>query len=176
VPFLAVGLAIAVPLLRGSLPVVSDRVDEADYFDDTRREVVAEALDAGATSFTAAGVTADNPLWQFVNVAVGPLPMAWRNLPLLLAGFDAVLWIALWALAVLGYRYTTTSRWGVVLSVVPALALLVYLSISLTNFGLIMRLRALGLPFLAPLAAVGIALLIERLRRPRTPSGPDLHT
>ena len=167
-PFLATSLALTAFLLSDRLPLLSGRVEDAEYFDESRMERATEALDVGATAFSTAGVTADNLVWQFVNVAIGPLPMAWRNLPLLAAGIDAVLWIALWGLALYGYRNLTVNRWGAVLCTAPALALLAYLAMTLTNFGIIMRLRALGLPLLVPLAAVGIAVLIERRGRPRT--------
>lgn len=160
-------------LLLGSLvvllavPVLGQRLEGSSYFDDARRQTVAQALDSGSTGFSQSGVLHGNAVSDILNTAIGPLPFAWKSPGLIAAGIDGLLWLSLWGFALYGWRHLRTNRWGAFLCLLPLSAIVIYLSGSSTNFGLIMRMRGMGLPFAAPIAGYGIAhLLAGRKKRP----------
>lgn len=150
---------------------------QAQYFDSARNAVVEEALNVGATSFDAAGGVSAGPsagpeaplgpfgerLESFVAVLAGPFPWQWNNLPLVVVGIDALIWITLWGLTLAGFL-NGTAKWPFAYMVVPALALAAYLSLTATNFGLILRMRGLLLAFIAVPAAHGVRSLFRRWR------------
>lgn len=159
-------IALAGVALAVALPALGSRFSGVNYFDAERTQIVARALDTGGTGFSSAGVSTGGA-WQYVNTLVGPLPTSWVNPSLLFAGVDAALWIAIWTLSYIGYRNLETNRWAVLLAVVPTLAMLLFLGQSATNFGLIIRLRGLAIPLMAPLVGYGIATVLERRKARR---------
>lgn len=158
---IAVGLAVAVTVL--TTVVGTNR-----YFDSDRQAVVSNALDTGTTSFSASGFedSGGGPFTTIVSVistAIGPFPWQWTSFELLVVGLDAALWVGVWAMVVLAAREKGLARTAICW--LPAVALICYLGATVTNFGLIMRLRALDVPLVAPVVGVGIGLVIERYRR-----------
>lgn len=163
-----------------ALPVLSEVADQASYFDEDRQDAAAISLNRGSTSFESAGLSYDTseegwtqgvralPLTSF-----GPAPWSWRSVPLLVVGLDGLLWVGVWALAVFGLR-ASRNVFHAALCIIPTLLLLVYVGTLGTNFGLVMRLRALGIPLLAPLVGLGIAFLLDaRPRRQQEAQSPD---
>jgi len=158
-----VAMAIGVGL---ALTVVGSLLARANYFDSDTTSTAAVAHDVGTTSFSAAAGGAGEfggGIGGFIAVAFGPFPWQWTNSGLLVVGVDALLWLGLWSLAILGIR-SLRSPMSAIYCWMPTLALFYYLSLGSTNFGLIMRLRTLGLPFIAPLAGLGLAILFQRSR------------
>jgi hypothetical protein len=146
--------------------VITPAVESADYFDADRRAQVAQGLDAGSTSFSQAGEGFTGGLSNLPSIMFGPFPWQITSPGLLVVGIDAILWLFMWLFAVRGILSLRVKA-ASVYCWLPTLALVYYLSTTATNFGLIMRLRALGIPFIAPLAAVGIAVFLERRRQLR---------
>lgn len=159
---IAVGIAIVAPVALSAL-------SNSTYFDMDQAAKTAVALDYGTTGFTSAGIGEQGAVMAFVYTALGPLPHQWVNIGLLSAGIDAVLWLVVWVFVVQGSRLDLPNSWFKLLSVAPSLALMAYVSASATNFGLIMRFRALALPLLAPLAAAGFSAWRDKRR---SDSGP----
>lgn len=156
---LGVGLVVAAS-------VITPAVESADYFDADRQARVATALDTGSTSFSQAGEGFTGGLSNLPSIMFGPFPWQVTSPGLLIAGIDAVLWLLVWLFAVRGVLSLRVKA-ASVYCWLPTLGLLYYMSSAATNFGLIMRMRALGVPFIAPLAAVGIAVFLERRRQLR---------
>jgi hypothetical protein len=161
---LAMGLAVA--LL--AVPYLVQRFAGTRVFDSERQAVVADALNRGATSFASAGVDPNSLPMAALQILTGPWPWAWRNLALLAAGFDALLWVGLYLLAYVGSRQEKSNGWAVLLLLVPPVALALYLAQTGTNFGLIMRMRGMNIPFIVPLAALGWAHVAARISARRT--------
>lgn len=158
-------LAVSAAMLVVLLPSLTSSLQDSVSFDADRQQVVAEALNKGTTSYGAAGLSTDNSVLMFVYTAVGPPPTALANPGLLAAGIDAMLWLAMWFFAVYGWRKLPDARWGLLVCMVPSAVLLLYLSEIATNFGLIMRMRALLIPLMAPAAAIGVKHWISQRRR-----------
>lgn len=122
------------------------------------------------TGFGAAdGVAASAGLLESgFKVAFGPYPWEWLGVGLPFA-FDAVVWLTVLALAVLGW-WRSPHRVELLLLVLPALALSGALMITSGNYGTMQRLRAQTSVLLIPVAAAGWTLLVARLRSARRPA------
>jgi len=147
------------------LPQLNSR---AQYFDSDRQEVVSRALNTGTTGFDAAGASGglslENPIQSvqtLLTVSVGPFPWQIKNFGLAAVAIDGLLWLAVWYFAWRGFK-RVPSKADAILLAMPAAALIGYLAISFTNFGLIMRFRAIGIPIIAPLVGLGIAFLFAK--------------
>lgn len=138
------------------------------YFDGSRyfeyRADVSSEQNTGNSSFNQAGLGsgAVNPSLSGHAVrtaltAFGPFPWQLTNPSLLLAGIDALLWVAIWALVILAARHLR-NRAAALLFILPPAALIVYLAANSSNFGLIIRLRGLAIVLVAPLAALGFEI------------------
>lgn len=99
-----------------------------------------------------------------VNVALGPFPWQVGGLRQLPALVDVVVIWALLSSLRRGYRLArSTTGWQVMVLVLPALATLCLLALSIGNFGTISRERMQVFVLLAPLMAAGLAA--RHLRR-----------
>jgi hypothetical protein len=137
----------------------------SQYFDGTKyfeyRSEVSIEQNSGNSSFAQAGLGGgavdQTLLGHAIRVpltAFGPLPWQVTNPSLLLAGIDALLWLGIWALVIFA-TVRLKARAEAALFVIPTVALIVYLAANASNFGLIIRLRGLGIVLVAPLAALG---------------------
>lgn len=163
---LVVGLAVL------SIPALADIADQAKYFDWSSVASGQRGNNSGTTSVSAAG----GVLGEFEGIprgianlpltAFGPMVWGWSNFGLVMAGLDGLLWLAMAVLALLGVRQLREKANAIVCAV-PLVMLLVYLGIGLANYGLLMRIRGVGVPFLAPLAALGIVVLLDRHKAAR---------
>ncbi|MHB1163643.1 MAG: hypothetical protein ACYC3K_00180 [Candidatus Nanopelagicales bacterium] len=169
-PRMAVGAAVT-----GFAVIALGRL--SDYFADSRlfqyRPEVTLAQNVGASSFGEAGVgtaaldqSVGGHLARIPLTALGPLPWQVTNVQLAQAAVDAALWVLVWAAAIYGIA-SLARKAEALLFVLPQVALIVALSTSASNFGLIIRLRGQGIVLVAPLAAIGIVHLIDRHRARR---------
>jgi len=86
------------------------------------------------------------------NVTLGPLPWEWRP-SLFLAIIDAIFWALLWYTIYQGVK--RTKRFDVFkLYVFPAAIMIVTMAATLGNYGIVMRMRGLMIPILAPMVAL----------------------
>jgi hypothetical protein len=101
-----------------------------------------------------------------LRVAFGPYPWEWPGLggPFAL---DAVLWLTILSLAVLGW-WRAANRMELLLLVLPALALSGALMLTSGNYGTMQRLRVQTSVLLIPIAAAGLSLVAVRIRGRRT--------
>ena len=87
------------------------------------------------------------------NVTLGPLPWEWRP-SLFLAILDAIFWMFVWYTVYQGV--TATRRYDVLkLYLFPALIMIFTMAATLANYGIVMRMRGLMIPILAPMFALG---------------------
>lgn len=107
------------------------------------------------------GLLRASPL-LLVRGAFGPLPWEMPSVGLLLS-LDAFLWWGLLALAIAGFRVLPARRalLGIAL---PAVSLLLVLSLTSGNYGTMTRLRTQVAVIIMPLAAAGLHALLARLR------------
>lgn len=133
---------------------------------EERVATVSEALDTGATGFGQAGVAAITGIGSLLIrpllILVGPFPWQASSPALLIAALEGLGWAALWMFAFRGLGVAARRRAGEVL-LIGAVLLAAYLALVATNFGLIVRLRALLLPAVIPAAAIAIAHVSPRL-------------
>ena len=115
------------------------------------------ALGHANSSFVADGESGGNifsisTLKTIPNIALGPLPWEWRP-SLFLAIFDALFWAFLWYGCYTGVKITR--RFDVMkLQLAPALIMIITMSATLSNYGIVMRMRGLMIPVLAPVFAL----------------------
>jgi hypothetical protein len=151
-----------------ALPALGGIAEEAKYFD---WETVAASRAGNDQGTTAVSQTGEFFLDELEGVprgiatlpltAFGPMVWNWSNYGLFLSGLDGLLWLGMAVLAFVGVRNSALKANAVVCAV-PLVLLLVYLGIGLANYGLLMRIRGVGVPFLAPLAALGIVYMLDR--------------
>jgi hypothetical protein len=158
----------------------------SQYFEGSRyfeyRTDVSVEQNSGNSSFAQAGL-GEGAVSQSLSghalrvplTAFGPLPWQVTNPSLLLAGIDALLWIGIWALCFVATR-RLRERSEAALFIVPTAALIVYLATNASNFGLIIRLRGLGIVIVAPLAALGWVILRNQNREKREAKREALRT
>lgn len=84
-------------------------------------------------------------------------PVALAQLPLLVVGIYGLMWLGLCTFAAVGF-WSSRNKFAAAICIVPTLLLFTYVSPVGTNFGLVMRMRALGAPLLAPVIGLGIAV------------------
>lgn len=148
------------------MPIVMTNVSGVPDMNSDQNQRIATALDGGSTGFTSSGASSGVVMGS-LNVAMGPFPWHWGNIGLLMAGIDAMLWVSLYVLAFFGGMHNRINRWGYMLCLIPPIAFIIYMSSFGTNFGLVMRMRTMNVPFLAPIAGLGVAFFIERHRARR---------
>lgn len=149
-------------LVGGALymTLASNVVNEAQYFDSERIDQLSSGLDTGTLGYSGAGAAAPGSaslLSGFLglpNAAVGPMPWHWGSLPLVVVGLEGLAWVALWYFTWVGRRHAMP-RFSSLYCILPAIALLFYTAMTVTNFGVVMRIRSLELVFIAPLAVHG---------------------
>lgn len=118
---------------------------------------------------TTSGLTSQLPT-TIPIVLFGPFP--W-NLPAagLAVGFDTLAW---WLLLILGWagfaRLRRRDRIAAWTPILPIISILFVLAYTLGNVGLMIRLRAMVVIYLLPLAAVGVSRLSVWRRRAKTPN------
>ena len=139
---------------------------DAEYGNLESAARVSRGLNKGSTSFSSAGIevgsaTPVGAISRLPYVLFGPFPWQITNTQLLIAAVDAALWIAVWYLV---YRAVKQSNfdWGLLGPALLSFGLFYYMAISATNFGLLMRLRGLAIPLLAPAVAIGWISLRRR--------------
>jgi len=88
------------------------------------------------------------------RIMLGPLP--WEFKPsLFLAIIDAIFWWGLWYIAYTGIR--DSKRYDILkLYIVPTFILIITGASALTNYGIVLRLRGLMIPVIAPIIALGL--------------------
>ncbi len=172
-----VGAVIGAGFALGALVFLGSTFESSNFFEYNAS--VVNALNTGTASFGNAGIggtatssTFTGHLLRIPFTALGPFPWQLRNTGLLLAFVDALLWMGAWALAI--YAAVRSRRWSQsLLFLVPTAALMVYLAAISTNFGLIIRLRGVGIAMLAPLVAQGY-VLFRQARAERRERGSTL--
>lgn len=169
--------ALIAVLVVISGPALNSLAKEAGYFDVSARSASIEANNSGSTSVSETGEdmgdgTAADGVVKLPVAAFGPYPWRWSNAGSAAAGLDGLLWFAGAALALIGL-FSHRQRRSAVLCLLPLGVLLVYIGASSSNFGLIMRMRGVGLPFLAPLMALGVAVWLANVRDRRAELGVE---
>ena len=108
----------------------------------------------GDSSTTTYHVFSLETLKAIPEILIGPF--FWQVRPsFLLAFIDAIFWMVAWYFCYIGIKFT--KRYEILkLYVLPALAMAIIGATTLTNFGIVIRLRGLLTPILAPVIALGI--------------------
>jgi len=166
-------LLLSFGIVGAGLALLPQLNSRAQYFNLERSEVVSRALNTGSTGFDTAGASGGLSLEQpipsvqaLLTVAVGPFPWQITNFGLAAAAIDGLLWLAVWYFTWRGFK-RVPSKADAILLAAPTAALIAFMALTTTNFGLIIRLRAIGIPIIAPLVGLGIAFLIadRRIKR-----------
>lgn len=116
----------------------------------------------GGVGEGAEGDLATSLVDSVMRVAFGPYPWEWPAIGAPFA-FDAVVWLAILALAVLGW-WRAGNRKELLVLVLPALALSGALMLTSGNYGTMQRLRVQTSVLLIPVAAAGLTFCAVRTR------------
>lgn len=117
---------------------------------------------SGEAGDGAEGDLATSLVDSVMRVAFGPYPWEWPAIGAPFA-FDAVVWLAVLALAVLGW-WRAGNRKELLVLVLPALALSGALMLTSGNYGTMQRLRVQTSVLLIPIAAAGLTICMMRIR------------
>ena len=149
-------IVIAVPV---SLRLLGSFNTSLDTINQSRAALARSAT----TSFGAVSSSSDLfgsailSLRQLPNAALGPFPWQWSaGLGGILTAVDALTWLVFARYGVSAWRSSVVRR-GRWLCVVPAGLLLLAIALASGNYGTLVRIRAMLLPLLACIIAVGMA-------------------
>ena len=133
----------------------------ADYYDQERINTARGSLGSANSGFTSDSLSPGTVGLGLLRVLFGPFPWEWLQFPLAIA--DALFWLGSWLLIYRSIRQT-----GIRMSLpllLPAAALALAVALTVTNYGALLRIRAMVLIPLVPVLSHGLHIFLTRRRR-----------
>lgn len=148
---------VALVIVAATIPLAIDRGTQQFTGGQTIESVKASLTDANS-SFISAEEAANSSTMSFQTlkimpkVALGPLPWEWQP-SLFLGIIDAIFWAMVFIFCYLGLR--RTKRYELMkLYLLPYSIAVFTMSATLANYGIVMRMRGMMIPIIAPIFAL----------------------
>jgi hypothetical protein len=90
------------------------------------------------------------------SVMWGPFPWNWIDFKFFVAGLDGIGYLFIWIIILMNLLAIKRFRFRTLILLIPIIPLIIGATVTLANYGIIMRVRAHFIPFVIPILAVSL--------------------